>query len=74
MSDDLLKTAFEHMDRQDAGIVELMKRNEELESSLRVVITLSPEEFAEFVRQLDDPRPPTKELIELLRRKAPWET
>jgi uncharacterized protein (DUF1778 family) len=36
-------------------------------------IVLLPGDFNAFIRQIDDPRPPTKELIELLRRKAPWE-
>ena len=36
------------------------------------IIVLSPEDHAEFVRQLDDPPKPTKALIDLLRRRPIW--
>lgn len=39
----------------------------------RAIIKLSPEDFKEFVRQLDNPPPPNKALIDLLRRKPIWE-
>ena len=39
----------------------------------RSIIKLNAEEFREFVRQLDNPSPPTKKLVELLRRKPVWE-
>lgn len=38
------------------------------------VIRMSPEGFAAFVDMLDRPAKPVPEMIELLKRPAPWET
>jgi uncharacterized protein (DUF1778 family) len=39
----------------------------------RTSITMSAEGFKAFVDELDKPAKPVPELVELLRRKAPWE-
>ena len=38
------------------------------------VIRMSPEGFAAFVDMLDRPARPVPEMVELLKRSAPWET
>ena len=38
------------------------------------VIRMSPEGFAAFVELLDSPARPVPEMVELLKRPAPWET
>lgn len=38
------------------------------------VIRMSPEGFAAFVDMLDRPAKPVPEMVELLKRPAPWET
>ena len=38
------------------------------------VIRMSPEGFATFVDLLDRPAKPVPEMVELLKRPAPWET
>lgn len=39
----------------------------------RTTITMSPEGFKAFVEELDSPAKPVPEMVEFLRRKAPWE-
>ena len=38
------------------------------------VIRMLPEGFAAFATMLDNPAKPVPEMVELLRRPAPWET
>lgn len=38
------------------------------------VIRMSPDGFAAFVDMLDRPARPVPEMVELLKRSAPWET
>ena len=38
------------------------------------VIRMSPDGFAAFVDMLDRPAKPVPEMVELLKRPAPWET
>lgn len=38
------------------------------------VIRMAPEGFAAFVDMLDRPAKPVPEMVELLKRPAPWET
>lgn len=38
------------------------------------LIRMSPEGFAAFVDMLDRPAKPVPEMVELLKRPAPWET
>ncbi|WP_421837659.1 DUF1778 domain-containing protein [Novosphingobium sp.] len=38
------------------------------------VIRMSPEGFAAFIDLLDRPAKPVAEMVELLKRPAPWET
>ena len=37
------------------------------------MIRLSPEDFAEFLKELSDPPSPVPEMVELFKRPAPWE-
>jgi uncharacterized protein (DUF1778 family) len=39
----------------------------------RTSITMSAEGFKAFVEELDKPAKPVPQLMELLKRKAPWE-
>jgi uncharacterized protein (DUF1778 family) len=39
----------------------------------RGLITMSAEGFKAFMEELDSPAKPVPEMVEFLRRKAPWE-
>jgi uncharacterized protein (DUF1778 family) len=56
----------------DYTLVREMAWRKQLEAERH--IRLSPEDFEEFTRRIDNPPKPNKALVDLLRRKAPWES
>lgn len=67
-----MAAARRNLSRADFVREAALRATEELPIDLQP-IRMSPEGFADFLAALDAPAAPVPEIVELLRRPAPWE-